>query len=50
MEFDSGEKLATVTYDPAIADSDSIRDAIDRADNLMRGDDDQADDAERVLE
>ena len=50
MKFDPGEKLATVTYNPAIADSDAIRDAIDRANDLMRGDDDQADDAGRVLE
>ena len=50
MKFDPGKKQATVTYDPAIADSDAIRDAIDRANDLMRGDDDQADDAGRVLE
>ena len=49
MKFDSGEKRATVTYDPAVADSDAIRDAIDRANDLMGGDDDQADDAGRVL-
>ena len=49
MRFDPGKKQATVTYDPAIADSDAIRDAIDRANDLMGGDEDQADDAERVL-
>ncbi len=49
VAFDLGERLATVTYDPAIADPEAIRDAIDRADDLMRPDDDQADDAGRVL-
>ena len=50
VKFDPGKKQATVTYDPAIADSDAIRDAIDRANDLMRGDDNQADDAGQVLE
>ena len=47
--FDLGQRLATVTYDPAVAKVDAIRDAVDRANDLMRPDDDQASDAGRVL-
>ena len=50
MRFDPGKKQATVTYDPAIADSDAILDAIDRANDLMApGDDEASEDAGRVL-
>ncbi len=50
MKFDPGSKRATVTYDPAIADPDAIRDAIDRANDLMApGDDEASEDAGRVL-
>ncbi len=50
MRFDLGKRLATVTYDPATADADAIHAAIDRANDLMRPDEDQASDAGRVLE
>ena len=50
MKFDLGERLATVVYDPAVADADTIVETIDRANDLMRPDGDQADDASRVLE
>ncbi len=50
MTFDLGDRLASVTYDPATADPAAIRAAIDRANDLMRPDEDQADDAGRVLE
>lgn len=49
MGFDLGERLATVVYDSDLADVDAIREAIDRANDLMRPEDDQADDAGRVL-
>ena len=49
MKFDLGARIATVIYDPAVADPDAIVEAIDRANELMRPDDDQADDASRVL-
>ena len=49
MRFDLGERLATVAYDPAVANPDAIVEAIDRANELMRPDGDQADDASRVL-
>ena len=50
VKFDLGVRLATVIYDPAVADPDAIVEAIDRANDLMRPDDDQTDDASRVLE
>ena len=50
VKFDLGDRLATVVYDPAVADPDAIVEAIDRANELMGPDDDQADDASRVLE
>ena len=34
--------MATVTYDPATADVTAITDAIDRANDLMRPEDDNA--------
>ena len=49
MKFDLGSRIATVVYDPAVADPDAIVEAIDLANELMRPDDDQADDASRVL-
>ena len=49
VKFDLGSRLATVVYDPAVAAA-AIVEAIDRANELMRPDDDQADDASRVLE
>ena len=49
MKFDLGVRLATVVYDPVVADPDAIVEAIDRSNDLMRPDDDQADDASRVL-
>lgn len=48
VEFDLATRLATVKYD-ATADTVEIRAAIDRANELMRPDDDQAADAGRVL-
>ena len=50
MSFDLGDRLATVVYDAAIADVGAITDAIDRANDLMRPEDDNAEDAGRVLE
>ncbi len=50
VSFDLGSKVATVTYDPDVANSDDIRAAIDRADRSVISDDEQADDAGRVLE
>ena len=38
-----------MVYDPAVADADAIVEAIDRANELMRPDSDQSDDAGRVL-
>ena len=49
VKFDLGDRLATVVYDPSVADPDAIVEAIDRANELMRPDGDQADDASRVL-
>ena len=49
MKFDLGDRLATVVYNPSVADADTIVEAIDRANDLMRPDGDQADDAGRVL-
>ena len=50
MKFDLGDRLATVVYDPAlVANPDAIVEAIDRANDLMRPDGDQAYDASRVL-
>ena len=49
MRFDLGERLATVVYDPTVVDPNAIVEAIDRANELMRPDGDQADDASRVL-
>ena len=49
MSFDLGECLATVVYDTEIADVGAITDAIDRANDLMRPEDDNAEDAGRVL-
>lgn len=45
-----GSKVVTVTYDPSVADPDAIRAAIDRANRSMSSDDDQEDDASRILE
>ena len=50
MKFDLGDRVATVVYDPAVANPDAVVEAIDRANDLMRPDGDQADDAGRVLE
>ena len=49
MSFDLGDRLATVVYDTATADVGAITDAIDRANDLMRPEDDQAEDAGLVL-
>ena len=49
MKFDLGDRVATVVYNPSVADPDAIVEAIDRANELMRPDGDQADDAGRVL-
>ena len=49
MTFDLSDRMATVTYDPATADVTAITDAIDRANDLMRPEDDNAEDAGRVL-
>ena len=49
MSFDLGERLATVVYDAETADVGAITDAIDRANDLMRPEDDNAEDAGRVL-
>ena len=49
MKFGLGDRVATVIYDPAVADADTIVEAIDKANELMRPDGDQADDAGRVL-
>ena len=49
MKFGLGDRVATVIYDPAVADPDAIVEAIDRANDLMRPDSDQVDDASRVL-
>ena len=49
MSFDLGDRLATVVYDTATADVGAITDAIDRANDLMCPEDDNAEDAGRVL-
>ena len=49
MTFDLSGRLATVTYDADTADVTAITDAIDRANDLMRPEDDNAEDADRVL-
>ena len=49
MKFDLGDRVATVVYDTEVADPGAIAEAIDRANELMRPDGDQADDAGRVL-
>ena len=49
MTFDLSGRLATVTYDVDTADVTAITDAIDRANDLMRPEDDNAEDADRVL-
>ena len=41
--------MATVTYDTDAADVEAITAAIDRANDLMRPEDDNAADADRVL-
>lgn len=50
VSFDMGSKIATVTYDPSVADPNDIRTAIDRADRSMISDDEQADEAARALD
>ena len=50
VTFDLSDRLATVIYDVDIADVVAITDAIDRANDLMRPEDDNAEDADRVLE
>ena len=50
MSFNLGDRMATVVYDAGLADVDAITDAIDRANDLMRPEDDNAEDAGRVLE
>ena len=49
MSFDLGDRMATVVYDVDTADIRAITDAIDRANDLMRPEDDNAEDAGRVL-
>lgn len=49
VTFDLSDRLATVTYDTDTADVTAIAEAIDRANDLMRPDDDNAQDADRVL-
>ena len=49
MSFDLGDRLAAVVYDTATADVGAITAAIDRANDLMRPEDDNAEDAGRVL-
>ena len=49
MTFDLGDRMATVTYDTDVADAAAITAAIDRANDLTRPDDDNAEDADRVL-
>lgn len=49
VTFDLGDRMATVIYDADAADVDVIADAIDRANDLMRPEDDNAEDAGRVL-
>ena len=49
MKFDLGDRVATVVYDPTLADPVAIVEAIDRANEVMRPDGDQADEADSVL-
>ena len=49
MTFDLSDRMATVIYDAGTADVDAITAAIDRANDLMRPEDDNAEDADRVL-
>ena len=49
MKFDFGDRVAIVVYDPAVADPNAIVESIDRANEMMRPDGDQADDVGRVL-
>ena len=49
MSFDLGDRMATVVYDADTADVGAITAAIDRANGLMRPEDDNAEDAGRVL-
>ena len=49
MTFDLSDRMTTVTYDINVADVDAIIAAIDRANDLMRPEDDNAEDADRVL-
>ena len=49
MSFDLSDRMATVVYDADVADVDAITAAIDRANDLMRPEDDNAEDADRVL-
>ena len=49
VSFDLAERLATVVYDPAAADIEAIYDAVDRANEMMRPEDDEADKAGRIL-
>ena len=49
MTFDLADRTATVLYDPDTADVTAITNAIDRANDLMRPEDDNAQDAGRVL-
>ena len=50
VSFDLGDRMATVVYDADTADVGAITDAIDRANDLMRPEDDNAEDAGLVLE
>ena len=50
MSFDLGDRMVTVVYDADLADVDAITDAIDRANDLMRPEDDNAEDAGRMLD
>ena len=50
VRFDLGDRTAVVTYDPAVADPDAIRAAIDRANDSMAPDADDTGDADRILE
>ena len=50
MTFDLSQRSATVVYDTSLADIREINRAIDRANELMRSDDDlTTGDADRVL-
>ena len=49
MSFELGDRMATVVYDAETADVGAIITAIARANDLMRPEDDNAEDADRVL-